>query len=74
MRYCNNCEYCSRLFDYEEESSLLYCENPLTKELDHPIGFLSADWEGCWYFEERSASGNHDPNARSVDEALPGRH
>jgi hypothetical protein len=68
MRCCHDCKYCSRLFDYEEESSLLYCENAFTKELDHPIGFLSSDWEGCEYFEKRFEPRTQDPNARSVGE------
>ena|SRR5437762_1316954 len=48
---CRNCKFCLRLFDYEPESYSLFCDNDLTKEMEHPIGFLRHDGAGCEFFE-----------------------
>jgi hypothetical protein len=62
---CKNCKFCARLFDYERESSLLFCDNALTKEAGHPIGFLSHDDVGCEFFE-----GAQEEKAQYISAAL----
>jgi|SoiMethySBSTD1v2_1073268.scaffolds.fasta_scaffold175917_1 hypothetical protein len=52
LRLCKECKFCLRLFDYELMSYSLFCENVSTKEMDHPIGFLSNNETGCEFFEE----------------------
>jgi hypothetical protein len=52
LRLCKECKFCLNLFDYELMSYLLFCDNVSTKEMDHPIGFLSNNEVGCEFFDE----------------------
>ena len=52
LHLCKDCKFCLRLFDYEEQSYSLYCDNCLTKEADPLMGFLSHDQTSCEYFEK----------------------
>jgi hypothetical protein len=52
---CKDCRSCLWVFDYESESQLLFCDNPLTKNGDISVGFLSHAAEACKYFEDALA-------------------
>jgi hypothetical protein len=52
LNQCKDCKFCARLFDYEQDSHLLFCDNDHTKKSVHPIGFLVNYDAGCEFFEK----------------------
>jgi hypothetical protein len=69
-RFCRSCKHHSVV--HEVDSYMLFCDNPLTKELPYPTGFLSRDSRECQYFEPEEPP----PPARpqSPHQGLIGRH
>ena len=47
-RLCKDCIHCIRVPD--TGGYMEFCENPKTKELDPPIGFLDQRARACEYF------------------------
>lgn len=71
LRLCKECKFCSRLFDYELESYSLFCDNASTKEMDHPIGFVSHEEKGCELFEEVQEESEGLPARRNLRAGRP---
>jgi len=56
------------LFDYEAESYSFFCDNPLTKKIDPPIGFLGHNEKECEFFEWAQVGSSAEG---SVPQSLP---
>ena len=54
-RFCKDCVSCIGLFDYEDDSELLFCSSALTKQGESPVGFLQVDSMQCEHFEDARA-------------------
>ena len=52
--FCRDCKYCCKV--REVDGYAPFCDNPLTKELQYPIGFLSHDARTCQYFRPAAFS------------------
>jgi hypothetical protein len=60
-RRCKDCNFGFRLFDYQAESYLLFCDNVNQKDPNHPIGFLNQDAVECEYFESPRRDATRSP-------------
>jgi hypothetical protein len=48
-RLCRDCKHCLSIRDVE--AVMAFCNNPRTKDSEHPIGFLSRGAKACDFYE-----------------------
>ena len=61
VKFCKDCKHCLLVAVVDDLNP--FCNNPITKELEHPIGFLVKAAIACEYFEEAKSTTQARPIA-----------